>query len=272
MKIGDFISLSAGVTYYIWVILTLLGGMVAGLSVILFPYGALPILIFIGILAYYKFDDLYQDLIAKRFRSGITEYPLEISMHLYGNENENKISFSLDGRSIKLGMMRPEYSYIDDIETPDGIKNYLKSKSSSSEHADTKWIDKYIVSDIHINEDSGELSATITIPDETALSRKYIEHEIKNIGRVFKTNSAGNSIRWLQHAQGERKTLIGGSGLFVYIDRRQVIPGFFGSKVVTMSERQITRNIKNRLWNRADVECVSLTDTTYCGKILNAKW
>lgn len=267
MKIRDIFIVLAGISYYLWAALALLGGIAAAASVIIFPYGALPVLLFAGILLYYKLDDTFQKVAASKLRSGITEYPLEASMHLEG-DNENKISFTKDGKSIELTTMTPSYI---DFETPNGIRNYLKDKLKHLNSANPEWVDYYIVSTTSINKKTGELTATITMPDNIVLSKQYIEHEIKNVGRVFKRNYRGNSIRWLQPVQGERKLLMKNGRLLVYIDRKQIVPSFFDSKVVVMSERQITRNIKNRLWNRADIKCISINNDTYCGEIVNIK-
>lgn len=89
------------------------------------------------------------------------------------------------------------------------------------------------------------------------------------MGRVFKRNTAGNSVRWLLGSPGERKIIRIDGRLFVYIDRIQMVQGIVDdTKEIIMSEKQITRNIKNRLWNRVDVKCISIDENTYFGKII----
>jgi len=55
--------------------------------------------------------------------------------------------------------------------------------------------------------------------------------------------------------------------LLVYVDRKQTVPSFINTKQRAMSEKQITRNIKNRMLNRVDVMCLSIDKNTYCGEI-----
>ncbi|WP_339461310.1 hypothetical protein [Pseudomonas sp. EA_105y_Pfl2_R69] len=265
MKLSNAFSLAAGLGYFLWVVYILIGGMVAAAGIIFFPYGALPVMLFTGVLIYYKSDDIFQRFAGSKLRRGITEYPLEASMHLYG-ENENKISFARDGKSIVLTSQRSSYI---DFGTPEGVKEYLKEKSRGLEGANLDWIDSYIVSSASVNEKTGELAVIISIPDEIVLSEKYIEHEIRSIGRVFVRNLAGNSIRWLQQAQGERKLERINGRLFVYVDRKQVVPGFLRSKIIIMSKNQITRNIRTRLWNRVNVKFISLDENIYCGELID---
>jgi hypothetical protein len=129
-------------------------------------------------------------------------------------------------------------------------------------------VDHYIITDLKNNIEAGTRQITISIPDEVVLTDQYIDHEIQSVGRVFIRNHAGNSIRWLHYPQGERKCIRKEGRLFVYIDRLQIVPGFFDGKQTMMSVNQITRNIKNRLWNRVDVKCISMDERTYCGEIL----
>lgn len=86
---------------------------------------------------------------------------------------------------------------------------------------------------------------------------------------VFVLGGHGNDIRYLGHPQGERRTERKDGMLLVYIHRLQIVPGFLFEKQKTMSEKQITRNIKNRLWNRVDVKCISLDEDNFCGVILD---
>lgn len=265
MKLSDALGVVAGLGYLLWAMYILIGGMVAAAGVIFFPYGALPVIFFTGVLIYYKSDDIFQKFAGSNLRRGITEYPLEASMHLYG-DNENKISFTKDGQHIELISQRPSYI---DFGTPEGVKEYLKEKSRGLEGANPDWIDSYIISPISVNEKTGELAVIISMPDEIVLSEKYIEHEIKSVGRIFVRNLAGNSIRWLQQSQGERRLERKNGRLFVYVDRKQVVPGFLHSKLIIMSKNQITRNIRGRLWNRVNVKFISLDENIYCGELLD---
>lgn len=224
----------------------------------------MPILFFVGVILYFYADDLYQKNVGSKVSSGITEFPLEASMCLYGT-NENKINFSEDGSSVVLTIETPSYINLD---TPANVREYLKEKMRGIDSVDLNWVDQYTITAISENEEVGSHQIVVSIPDEVVLTDKYINHEIKNVGRVFKRNNAGNSIRWLLYPQGERRTERKDGRLFVYIDRLQIVPGILDEKQKIMSEKQITRNIKNRLWNRVDVKCISLDEKTYCGEIL----
>ena len=182
-------------------------------------------------------------------------------------DNENKISFTNDGKSVVLTVGSPSYISIDDSS---GVKEFLKETMKHQDCVDLAWVDQYIVTSISENKEAGTHEIVISIPDEVVLTEQYIYHEIQNVGRVFKRNDGGNSIRWLLYPRGERKTLRKDGRLFVYIDRFQVVPGGFDEKQRVMSEKQVTRNIKNRLWNRVDVKCISIDEKTYCGEILGA--
>jgi hypothetical protein len=265
MKWYELLASIISVGLWSWISIILFGGAV-GTTIIFFPLGALPILFIMGFILYFWADDTFQKVVGSKVRSGITEFPLEVSMCLYG-ENENKIAFTCDGRSVILTVESPSYSNID---SPAGVKEFLKGKVRHQDGVNLEWIDGYTVTDISENKDARTHQIVISIPDEIVLSDQYIDHQIQNVGRVFKRNYAGNSMRWLLYPQGERKTVRKDGRLFVYIDRLQLVPGFLNEKEKIMSEKQITRNIKNRLWNRVDVKCISLDEKTYCGEILGA--
>jgi len=238
-------------------------GGAAGLTLVVFPFGLLPFVFIIGWVLFSSAEESFQFAIGSRIRSGITEYPLEVSMCLYG-ENENKIAFSDDGRSVILTVEKPNFM---DIENLAGFQEYLKEHLRDNHSVNLDWVDHFTCTSISEDKDAGVYQLVISIPDEVVLTDQYIDHEIQNIGRVFKRNNAGNSQRWLLYRQGDRRIMRKGGKLFVYIDRLQLVPGIFDEKQKIMSERQITRNIKNRLWNRVDVKCISIDQKTYCGEI-----
>ena len=132
------------------------------------------------------------------------------------------------------------------------------------------WVNHYNITKIGKNKETGKQQIIISMPDEVVLTDQYIDHEIQNIGRVFTRNAGAVAQRWLLWSHGERKTMREHGRLLVYIERIQLVPGIFQDfgKEKIMSEKQITRNIKNRLWNRVDVKCISITESTYCGEIL----
>ncbi len=235
-----------------------------GNTILILPFGLLPILFIVGWVLFSSAEDGLQKSVGSKIRTGITEYPLEVSMALYGT-NENKITFSEDGRSVILTVESPGYINLD---TPSNVKEYLKEGMRHSDSVNLDWVNQYTITAISEDKEAGTHQIVVSIPDEVVLTDQYIEHEINNVGRVFKRNSAGNSIRWLLYPQGERRVERKDGRLFVYIDRLQIVPGILDEKQKIMSEKQITRNIKNRLWNRVDVRCVSLDERVYCGEIL----
>jgi hypothetical protein len=108
----------------------------------------------------------------------------------------------------------------------------------------------------------------MTMPASTVLSNEYIEKEVRNLGRVFTRNTV-NHHRFLLFAKSDREVRFSEGKVLVRIGRQQLIPTFTGNwKDQVMSERQITRNLKNRLWNLVEVKCTSIDRHTYCGEIM----
>lgn len=263
MKWYELLASFFGIGFWAWIGLLFFGGAV-GTTIAIFPLGGLFILFFVGSALYIWADEIFQKIVGGKLGSGITEYPLEVSMCLYG-ENENELSFVEDGRSVILTVKSPVYMNID---SPAEVREFLKEQIRNQDSVNLNWIDDYNITNICKDSETGTHKIVISMPDEIVLSDQYIDHEMKNIGRVFKRNNAGNSIRWLLCTQGKRKTERKDGRLFVYIDRLQVVPGVFEEKKKIMSERQITRNIKNRLWNKVDVKCINIDEKTYYGEIL----
>lgn len=243
-----------------------------GQTLLILPFGLLPVFFVIAYIFFIKTGDGVQKNIGSKFRDGITEYPTEVSLLLYGT-NDNKIEFTDDGKSIILTIKSPEYMGVSpfiNINDAASIKKYIKERVAfGGDYFDPDLFDLHVIEDIVQDEGAGVHRLTMTLPDKIVRTEEYIEHEICNVGRMFKrNNSPGNSIRWLIYPQGERRVSKKDGRLFVYIDRLQVVPGFLDEKQIIMSERQITRNIKNRLWNRLDVKCISIDEKTYCGEII----
>lgn len=264
MKWYKFLASIIGIGFWGWLAIAVFG-ITSTHAIIVFPLGGLPIVIGIGYLLFIYLQNTLQKNIGSKIRDGITEYPLEISMCLYG-ENDDKISFSEDGKSVILTVKSPQYK---DIDKPIDAKDFLLEKIYYLENLNLKWFEKYIISDISKNSEDSTHKITVSVPDEVVLSEQYIEHEIKNLGRVFKRNDGGNNIRWLlNYHMGERKIIRRDGKLIVFIERSQFVPSVFGEKEIIMSKNQIIRNIKNRLWNRVDVKCITIDDKTFCGEIV----
>ena len=234
-----------------------------GNTVWVLPFGLWPVFLFAGFVLFVVVRNRYVKGIGSKHRGGITEYPSEVSMVLYGTD-ANNIAFSDDGKNVVLTIESPGYM---SLNSSAEVKEFLTETIRLLDGVDRNWVNHYIVTSIIENKENGTHQIVISIPDEVVLTDQYIDHEIQNLGRVF-TSRTPHEVRTLLWPQGQRKTLREDGRLFVYIDRLQAVPGFFSIETVVMSEKQITRNIKNRLWNRVEVKCISIDEKTYCGEIL----
>lgn len=232
-------------------------------ELLILPFGLLPVIFIIGWVVILLTRDKLQKEVGSKMSSGITEYPSEISLILDGFNN-NDLNFSEDGKSIIISL-EPFGFY--DLSTQEGVKNYLKENISYRENYELKWIDQYEIGRVIFDKDANKYKVSVSLPDEVALTDKDVEDEIKNIGRVYKRNSS-NKARYLMYSSSNNYIEKKGDRIFVYIERSQTVPSVLSdTKTVLMSEQQITRNIKNRLWNKVDVKCVSLDDDIYVGEV-----
>ena len=196
-------------------------------------------------------------------RFGITEFPTEVAALLCGMNND-ELAFSVDGKSVTL-TIQDVYCELPESGSAEG---YIKDNLQRQDDVNHAWSDQLAVTHIARTEQPGGYRLTITMPRNTVLSMKYIENEISNLGRVFTRNST-NQHRWLLFPQKARNVEVSNGRILVRVGRVQLIPTFLGSwKEGVMSERQITRNIKNRLWNQVDVRCISIDQQTYYGEII----
>lgn len=233
-------------------------------ELLIFPFGLIILSIF-GIIIFFIFSrNIFELSYGSKWSDGITEYPSVISVLLCGT-NEDSITFSGNGRSVVVEDSSNHRLFNDTAS----LKSYVKEKMqfNGSDYF-MKFVDFLSVESNVRCSDSGNLHTTISISDEAVYSRDYIEHEIANIGRVFTRNSS-NNVRWLLYPDGgeRRVTEIDGK-ICVYISRTQLVPGLTGERTRVMSERQITRNIQNRLWNRYEVTCTSIGKHPYCGELV----
>lgn len=236
-----------------------------GHQLLILPLGLIP-LYFLGA---YLFSVFIRDGVelsyGRKRGNGITEYPSIVSVLLEGM-NKNSITFSEDGRRTVV-MADSDCPWITDTAS---LRKYIKEiMRFNSDDDGSEFVDFLVAEDITRNGESANLRLTITIADEVVCSKKYIEHELAYLGRVHTRNSS-NDMRWLLFSgSGERRCIEEDGRMLVYIDRVQLVPGLFWERSRVMSERQITRNIKNRLWNRLDVKCISIDGNTYCGEIIH---
>lgn len=212
--------------------------------------------------AYYDGSQQYdvKKRVESRFLAGITEYPTVISfldLDMAYTENAQSVVITVDASNLS------NKKYLD--------LEHLKEVLSWENHSRLeigKWIDCIQIDGINEDQETATYDIVITIPDKVVLTDEYIAHEIGNIGRVFLGNHI-NSSRYLPPSLGKNRIERRNGRLMAYVDRRQTVNSFLdGQKQRVMSEKQITRNIKNRLLNRVDVKCLSIDNNTYCGEIL----
>ena len=236
-------------------------------ELLILPFGLIVLSILCIIFFFIFVRDVFELGFGSKWGEGVTEYPSMVSVLLYGS-NEDTLTFSSDGRKVIYELSSSPELFID---TNSLKKRVEETMQSGYEESLKKFIEFLIVEDCTRSSETGKLQVTITIPDEVVSSTEYIENEIANLGRVLIRN-AGNDVRWLLYAEGGERRVTEIDGVMrVYIRRLQLVPGWIGERSRIMSERQITRNIRNRLWNRFEVNCVSIDKYTYFGEIVASK-
>ncbi|MBB3048915.1 hypothetical protein FHR99_003189 [Litorivivens lipolytica] len=243
--------------------LVVIGGGV-GLTVLFFPLGGAAIVFFALYLGSIHAHDAYQHFIGRNRRKGITEYPTDISALLEGH-NANELAFSSDGTSVVATL---EDDYLAKMSVPDELRCALKDMIyHARKFGNSVWADFYQIEVLPASTESAHPQVRITMPPEVAMSDAYIEHAIERVGCVFYRIHSNNN-RIAQPPQGDRIVEFCGDDIKVRIGRRQSVPSIAETKQIVMSEAQITRNIKNRLWNSVEVECTGIDDDNYYGRII----
>lgn len=118
--------------------------------------------------------------------------------------------------------------------------------------------------------DTDHYRITLSLDDDLVKSEAYIGNEISYLGRVRMSNSTTNGARYLGSRPKDIHCVRDVDGrLLITIPRRQHVQGFLDSdKEITMSKNQITRIIRNRLWGRVHVRCLSIDANAYYGQIV----
>jgi len=236
---------------------------VIGHTIIILPFGLLPLVFLVVWIFFTVAEERAQKTLLGKLRYGITEFPTTISKILEGT-GKHEITYTNNGRSLALAFA----SVFDGIENMHEATEFIRKCVESNSEVDQNLMDHYIVEAVERAPEKGICYITVTLPDKIVLSDTYVAREIINVGRVFKRNDV-NAHRWLLYRDESENRVVKSTGhTLVYINRRQCVPGFFGERYIMMSERQITRNIRNRLWNRFDVKCVSIDKDTYCGELI----
>lgn len=233
-------------------------------EILILPFGILPLVLLAAYLVWKVLEGIGQETITNNRRFGTTEFPSEVSALLCGT-NQDELAFSPDGKSVILTIQNA-YCELPDVAS---AKQYLEDSFISGQgDVNPAWADQLIVTNVTCSEQPGIYEMTITMPRSTVLSMDYIENEIKNLGRVFLRNTSNNH-RWLLFPKGARSVEVSNDRVLVQVGREQLVPTFLGNwKDQVMSERQITRNIKNRLWNQVDVKCIKIDGGMYYGEII----
>ena len=234
-----------------------------GNTLLILPLGILPIAILIIILLYFKFDDFFGKYIGSRFRNGITEYPAVFSPLQCARDNTT-ISFD-EKNWILLEMDKPKY---EKVESSSDAHIYISGliREAENDYEQRKQL-KFTIKKYSDYGDS--FSLLIDIPYEVVASKDNVELEIMNLGRVVMVNSFNNT-KWLLGSQGGRTVQHMGNRTVFSIGRQQLIPTFFDTKLVTMSEKQITKNLRNRFLNKLEVNCTALDEEFYHGEIIRS--
>jgi len=235
-----------------------------GQTILILPFGILPLVLLAGYLVWKVLQATGQRTITDDRRSGATEFPTEVSTLLNGM-NEDELAFSDDGKSVVLTVKKTYRDLPDKESAEDYLKDHFRSHDDD---LNSKWAAELEVLEVTPTAEDGGYRLKMRMPASTVQSMEYIENEIKNLGRVFLRNTV-NEHRWLLFALGDRHVEVVEGKLLVRIARVQLVPTFLGNwKEGVMSERQITRNIKNRLRNQVEVRSTRIDRQTYCGEIV----
>ncbi|CEP35454.1 Putative uncharacterized protein [Halomonas sp. R57-5] len=235
-----------------------------GNTILILPLGIAPFVAIIVWVVFFESSAGIRKKIAGRFRKGITEYPTEAFMFL-AHSIDNSIEYMGEANILVLTLKGPSYS---NVTTVADLKRCLKSYSDN-DGVNLDWIDEYVLMFIHKDKEAGSIKVVLSIPTSIVRSEAYIEHEIRNVGKVFIEGGYKYSLRYIPTNHYTNSCERKDGRLLVHIDRRQEVDGFLDVKTVLMSESQITRNIENRLWNRVKVECIGLDDEMYHGVIVD---
>lgn len=234
-----------------------------GRELLILPFGILPLLLLLAYVVWKVLVATGQRTVTDDRRLGETEFPMEVSMLLNGT-NEDELSFSGDGRGVIL-MIKKAYQ---ELSTTAEAEEYVRDKLRDHDEINPDYIGQLKVTSVVATEADRGYRLIMTMPASTVLSHEYIEKEVRNLGRVFTRNTV-NHHRFLLFAKPDREVRFSEGKALVRIGRQQLVPTFMGNWTDrVMSERQITRNLKNRMWNLVEVKCTSIDRHTYCGEIM----
>ncbi len=226
------------------------------------PFGILLLVLLAEYIVWKMLQGTGQRMITNDRRFGETEFPT-IAASLLCGLNKDELSFSEDGQRLVVTVERA-YRELPDIAA---ATEYVQEHLRHRDEVGFEVAEQLTVSHVERAEGMGGYRLTLALPRDVVLSRGYIESEMRNLGRIFVRNLT-NEHRYLLPARGDREVEWNGGKALVRISRVQLVPTMLANWTdEVMSERQITRNIKNRLWNLVEVRCVSIDAHTYVGEI-----
>ncbi|KXS55613.1 MAG: hypothetical protein AWU57_62 [Marinobacter sp. T13-3] len=242
-----------------------------GQSLIILPLGLAPIIFVVFWFVFFKGADAAEKYVNPKLRKGATEYPAEVSA-LWMRGLAGRMEFTDGGKSVTLNLTKTFQNVTTRSDLKATISTLLREhRVHSNEEVFEGWVDHIIIKNIIRDPDTNTYKVTLTVDDDLLNNEDYLAHEIRNVGRVHMENTTSNGARYLSFSRPNNSVRRENGRLLVTIERSQLTTGVIDSwKRVTMSERQITRNIENRLWNRYSVKCLSMDDSTYYGKIIGA--
>lgn len=238
---------------------------------LILPFGVLPLILLAAYIVYVRTAESSDKHIGSKRRKGTDEFPLEITA-LWAGKRAEDLAFTSDGKAVHLTMRPIAEGHLD---TPEAVIKELSGalvdcRNHGGERLFEDWLSHCRIHSTQQDPENGHYRVTLSPDDAMVKSQTYIDHEIRNLGRVMMSNSTTNKARYLTSGSISNQCTRSDDGrLLVTINRRQQVPGFLDSrKEITMSGPQITRNLQNRLWNRVEVRCLSLDDTTYHGELV----
>ena len=225
-------------------------------TLLLLPLGLLPV----GLLIYYFFFKAAEATVERHVladtRRGIEEYPTMMS-HM-----GDKIVFPPNSKNITVTT-----AFNSHLNYENALDELWRKLHNVDWQLEECFVKQHTVESVVHDGVDNLTKITYALSDEALFSAKYIDYEISHLGSVWSDRSTVNDSRRMFSVLGERRVERRDGRTFVHIDRLQHVSGLFDAKTIIMSERQITRNIKNRLWNRFEVKCVSCQGRTYVGEL-----
>ncbi|TNC80850.1 MAG: hypothetical protein C9356_12050 [Oleiphilus sp.] len=235
-----------------------------GTMMLVLPLGLAPIIFFLIYTGFFIGDDVNQKYVAGKFRKGKTEFPTLLNNLLC---RRCMINFDTTGTGIKLIIPTCRY---EPVNSESDAREYIRKHTN---YLSFDWVDHCEISNFRKaviesnDEKESYVEMDLMLPTHVIAQKAYIADEMKDLGRTLVQGGHSGNHMSLLHCGGDNQVEEKAGKFQVRIDRRQEVPGIFDYRTALMSEKQITRNISNRLWNRAKVTCTAIDDRHYHGII-----